>query len=179
MIVTPPPDYDPARPCRDLSTGHELLRQRWAVLEALLAGRGYVMFVNEVGRYHVRQQWLYGAGRTEDACRRHGVPARFARPQDPVVTNAWSCATSAHGWSARQPDGTWRLASAALDVVPLGTDGKPWTKDDPWDGFLAAMKSDGYDLGLVHFHAPGKPPWDKPHLQLREWSDVSHSLVLP
>jgi hypothetical protein len=104
------------------------------------------------------------------------VPPEFARP-GAIVTNAWSAKTSAHGWTETRK-GVTVPAAAALDVVPVGKDGKPWTADDDWDGFLRAMTAEGYAIGLVHFHKPGEPPSDKPHLQLKEWSDASHQLLL-
>lgn len=159
----------------DLALGHVLVQARWPVLSEFLLNRyGWVMRVIEVYRPELRQQWLYGSGRTVGKLSEYGISARFARPALPVVTNAWTARVSAHG----HLEGIIP-AAAALDVVPLGADGRPWTRDDPWTPFVAALARDGAAHGLIHFHAPGKQVWDRPHLQLIEWSDVSFNLALP
>lgn len=170
-------------PDRDLKKGHPLLQERWPRLLAELERELRTSFlVNEVFRPNIRQQWLYGQGRTIEQCQVKGVPERFARAGD-IVTNAWSAAVGAHGWlEAGDPPTLRTPASCALDVVPLGSDGKPWSKDDPWDAFVALTTepgSVGYRIGLVHFHSAGKAVSDKPHLQLVEWSDAEHRLILP
>lgn len=165
-------------PDADLAKGHVLLRGRWPVLkQELEAKHGISLRVIEVYRPDVRQQWLYGAGRIPELCVTKGVPREFARPAEKIVTNAWSASVGAHGWSENgQP------ASCAMDVVPVGADGKPWTDDDRWSEFVE-LTNDFLDVGgrvgLTHFHAPGKDVWDKPHLQLVEWSDLEHRLILP
>lgn len=169
---------DLGRPLRDLRLAHALVQARWANLELVLIGAGYPTFVNEVWRPDARQQWLWAQGRTADQCRRYGVPAKFAREGD-VVTNSWSAANSAHGWTQSVGVGTVAPAACAIDVVPLGADGKPWTKDDPWDAWLAFVdRPEVKALGLVHFAKPGKKPWDVPHLQLAEWSDKTKRLLI-
>lgn len=159
---------------RDLASTHILVRMRWPAIDAQLKLRfGWRMFVNETYRSDMRQLYLYGAGRTAEWLKARGLDPRYARPNAPKVTNAWSAKLSAHGWTEKgQP------AAAAIDVVPTGPDGKPWTADDPWDAFVTAIAEIGPPCGLVHFHAPGKAVWDKPHLNLVEWSDVDHRLHL-
>lgn len=167
-------DLDVTQPDRELGKGHPLVRSRWPVLLAHLVAEGFPMVVNEVYRPELRQQWLYGSGRTTRQMMDRGLSVTFARPFEPRVTNAWSARLSAHGWTeGNQP------AAAALDVVPLGGDGRPWTRDDPWDAFVALLARIGPEHGLVHFHSPGKGVWDRPHLQLVEWSDRDHRLILP
>ena len=165
----------------DLSKGHPLLQERWTVLNGILLRKyGWTMLVIEVYRPELRQQWLYGQGRTVEQLRAKGImrPA-FARPKMKRVTNAWSARVSAHGCMIRGPAGTWIPAAAGLDVVPVGEDKRPWTKDDPWDPFVVAITTEGLSVGLVHFHSHGKGVTDRPHLQLwPEWSDVTHRLMV-
>lgn len=171
-------DYTVADP--DLDKAHPLLYERWAQVEQLLQVQyGWRMQVIEVYRPQLRQQWLYGSGRTVAQLDQHGISPLFAQPDGPRVTSAWSARTSAHGCTRLDADqGQVVPASAALDVCPVGPDGRPWTRDDPWDEFVATMAGEGPVLGLVHFHAPGKQVWDRPHLQLwPEWSDREHRLI--
>lgn len=163
---------DLSRAIRDVRTTHPLVQQRWANLKLVLQGAGFVTQENEMYRTEARQQWLFAQGRTTEQCKRYGVPARYAR-EGSIVTNSWSAKNSAHGWT--QPAGVGKVvpAACALDVVPLGADGKMWTKDDPWKEWYAfCERPEVRALGLIHFHKPGKEAWDKPHLQLLEWSDV-------
>lgn len=170
---------DLGRPIRDLRTAHPLLQARWAQLEPLLRAAGFVMLVNEAWRPEERQQWLYAQGRTTDECKRMGVPAKYARA-GAIVTNSWSAANSAHGWTHGAGVNTVAPAACAIDVVPLGADSKPWTKDDPWASWYTFVsRPEIKAIGLVHFTKPGKKPWDMPHLQLKEWSDKLKRLVLP
>lgn len=162
------------KPDKDLAKAHPLVQTRWPVMQRELETKhGLILIVNEVYRPNARQQWLYGAGRGGEQLVAKGIPAEWARPAEKIVTNAWSSETSAHGWVE---DG--KPAACALDVVPVGADGKPWTADDRWDDFLKAVVQVGRTIGLVHFHAPGKEVWDKPHLQLFEWDDALKQLVL-
>lgn len=170
-VLPLPPGLEPSRAVRDLSLTHPLIQQRWPMLCVLLESRGLKMFVVETYRYHERQRWLFGAGRTAEQLKRYGVPTKYARPAERIVTNSWSALNSAHGWTRHDDTGKLVPAAAALDVVPVGADNKPFTTDDEWQRFLHLVEVDGASLGLVHFHKPGKPPWDKPHLQLTEWSD--------
>lgn len=173
--MTPTVDPGVSVPDRDLKKGHPLLQERWPLLEAFLRDEhGMNTRVNEVYRPELRQMWLYGAGRTQRQLMDLGIPNGLARPTEPRVTNARSARLSAHGWTI----GT-TPASAAIDVVPLGLDGRPWTKDDPWDEFVRLLAVHGPQVGLVHFHSPGKGVWDRPHLQLVEWSDRTHRVELP
>ena len=133
------------RPDRDLSKGHPLLQDRWPTLLRLLTGQGFMMMVNEVYRPEERQQWLYAQGRTAEQCVAKGIRADWARPGK-IVTNAWSAATSAHGYTLMGEP-----AAAALDVVPVGPDSKPWSADDPWDAFVGLLSRIGPQVGLVHF----------------------------
>lgn len=162
---------------RDLAKGHKLLQGRWPVLrQELQTKHGIILQIAEVYRPDARQAWLFGAGRTRDELIAKGLTADWARPTEKVVTNAWSSKLSAHGW---EEDGV--PAACGMDVVPVGDDGRPWTPDDRWEDFvkLTDDASDiGGTIGLVHFHAPGKQVWDKPHLQLIEWSDLYHKLIL-
>jgi hypothetical protein len=164
------PDRNPAR-------WHPLVRARWPALRERLAADGFGMFVNEGYRPELRQQWLWAQGRTAAECGTKGINPRFARP-GPIVTNAWSARLSAHGVIMLDPatGNTVIPASAALDVVPVGDDGKPWSHDDPWDAWLAKLAEYGSGIGLVHFTSRGKIS-DMPHLQLIEWSDREHRLM--
>lgn len=168
-------DYRQADP--DLALGHPLLQARWEVLNGILLHKyGWRMLVIEVYRPELRQQWLYGAGRTVPELMAKGIVTRFSRPTLKRVTGAWSAKVSAHGVTIRGPGGTWIPAAAALDVDPVGEDGKPWTADDPWDPFVVALAAEGPAVGLVHFHSRGTVT-DRPHLQLwPEWSDQDHRL---
>jgi len=175
---------------RDLKKGHPLLVQRWTALQPALEQKlGCPVIVWECYRSDQRQGWLYGQGRNHKHMIAKGLDPSWARP-GLVVTNAWSAKTSAHGHlsphgehvfpavRAAWPDGV--PASCALDVVPLGADGRPWTTDDPWTAF-SALSDEPLDAlvkqyGLIHFRAPGKQVWDKPHLQLMEWDDALHAL---
>ena len=166
-------------PNRDIKTAHKLVQERWAILEPCLHESGFNMLLNEVWRSDLRQQWLWAQGRTALECKRYGVPVKFAR-EGKVVTNSWSARNSAHGWMVSGGIGKLVPAACAIDVVPLGLDGKPWTKDDQWDSWYAFMsRPDIKAVGLVHFSKPGKKPWDLPHLQLVEWSDKVKKLILP
>lgn len=166
---------DITRADTDLRRGHPLLRERWARLERLLREEhGMACRVIEVYRPEGRQRWLYGAGRTAQDLIQKGIDAAYARPSEPRVTNAWSAATSAHGWMEHGEP-----AAAALDVCPVGRDGRPYTADDPWDEFVRLIAALGPGIGLVHFHGK-KGVWDRPHLELYpEWSNREHRLVLP
>lgn len=164
---------DLSKPDRDLMKAHPLLRERWARLGGILLAAGIKTMIWEVYRSDERQAWLYGQGRTADDLKAVGLDPALARAGD-KVTNAYSSALSAHGW--RMPDGS--PASAAFDLVPLGDDEKPWTPDDPWDSFVATVAQHAKLTGLRHFAKPGKPPWDKPHVQLQEWDDKLHRLLV-
>ncbi len=163
-----------ARPDRDWSKAHPLLLPRYlALVIALPSELG--LWVNEIYRSDDRQRWLYAQGRTADQCSQRDVDPAWARP-GPIVTNAWSAATSPHGFLLNGLP-----AAAALDVVPLGADGRPWTRDDDWALFVQLTtdpSSIGGQIGLVHFHRPGVAMWDQPHLQLREWSDSQRTVIL-
>lgn len=169
-------------PDKDLAKGHRLMQERWPLLDAALQGSRFNLGriqVIEVYRPDMRQQWLYGQGRTAEQCVAKGVPVEFARP-GLIVTNAWSAAVGAHGWTEPIPGSILRApASCAIDVVPVGPDGRAWTKDDRFDEFVQDMIVAGPEFGLVHFHSAGKTVTDRPHLQLIEWSDKEHRLVLP
>lgn len=162
-------------PNRDMSKAHPLLQSRWPILrDHLQLTFGWVFRVSEVYRPNLRQQWLYGAGRESDKLLAHGINPLFARPGERIVTNAYNNRTSAHGWMENG-----KPAAAGIDVVPLGPDGKPYTRDDPWDEFVRACAEFEGESGLRHFHSPGKAVWDKPHLQLVEWQDgPTFALVL-
>ena len=177
-MLTPPVGYQPQTLVRALSSGHPLLQERWPRLEAVLTKIVKMPFiVGEVYRYDVRQQWLWAQGRSREQCRAAGVPEAYARA-GAIVTNASSARLSAHGCTITRPDGIVVPAAAALDIWVLGADGKPWTKDDPWDDFITIVAALAPTHGLRHFSKPGKSPWDKPHIQLLEWSDATHSLNL-
>lgn len=165
---------DPSKPNRDMKLAHPLLANRWIALQAELAVADLPILLWECFRYDARQAWLYGQGRKAPVLKKVGVDPSYARA-GPIVTNAWSAALSAHGW--RLNNGA--PASCAIDIVPLGPDGRPWTQDDPWDQLVEVVAKLSAKVGLRHFSKPGKPPWDKPHLQLVEWSDSLHRLVLP
>jgi hypothetical protein len=175
------------QPDRDLAKGHPLLQGRWPVLrQELQTKHGIILQIAEVYRPDVRQQWLYGSGRGREKLISRGINPDFARPEAPIVTNAWSAKLSAHGYTLLPPftgvpPAEGLPASCAMDVVPVGEDGTPWTVDDRWDDFVRLtddVADIGGKIGLVHFHAPGKAVWDKPHLQLVEWSDALHALIL-
>jgi hypothetical protein len=120
----------------------------------------------------MRQQFLWGAGRTVGALLDKGIPGRWARPNLARVTNAWSAKVSAHGHTEGN-----RPAACAIDVVPAGKDGRPWTLDDEWDWFCSVVAREGAGHGLVHFTSRGKVT-DRPHLQLTEWCDRCFTLHL-
>lgn len=170
-------DFTQADP--DLDKGHPLLVERWGWLEKRLRDKySFKMQVIEVYRPELRQQWLYGQGRTVGQLQPHGISFAFARPRLKIVTNAWSARVSAHG-TTRKDGGLVLAAAAALDVVPVGLDRVPWTDDDPWDAFVIALAVEGPTFGLVHFHSRRKEVTDRPHLQLYpEWSDVTHLLTV-
>src|SRR6266550_535839 len=176
------PDLFPAS--KDWSLAHPLLKPRYGELaRELMRTHGLGLWVNEIYRPDRRQGWLYGQGRTPEAMIAKGLDSTWART-GAIVTNAWSAKTSAHGYvlplcTAEWPNGV--PASCALDVVPLGPDNTPWTKDDDWDLFTRLTTdpgSPGWRIGLVHFHRPGIAVWDRPHLQLREYSDLAHDLII-
>lgn len=181
--MTPQPsplsENDHTRADPDLTKGHPLLQERWAGLVLVLEKKyGWRMRVVEVYRPELRQQWLFGSGRTVAQLADRGIVPQFARPNLPRVTNAWSAQVSAHGATVRIGGSQAIPAAAALDVSPVGEDGKAFTRDDPWDAFVAAMAAEGPMVGLVHFHSAGKAVHDKPHLQLwPEWSDSHHRLL--
>jgi len=160
-------------PDRDFAKAHPLVRQRWGQLGGLLLARLGKVMVWEVYRSDARQAWLYGQGRTGEQLAAVGLAPSLSRPGD-VVTNAWSARLSAHGWTL--DDGT--PAAAALDVVPLGPDDRPWTGDDRWEDLVRTVAELAAETGFRHFHKAGKAPSDKPHLQLVEWNDALHRLVL-
>ncbi len=160
-------------PNRDLATAHPLLQQRWAAMEMKLQANGIRVLVIEVWRSNLRQQWLFGAGRTAEELAKAGVSGAFARPQLAKVTNAWSAKTSAHGWTIGS-----RPASCAIDLDPVGADGKPYTADDPWDAFVAITEAAAAECGLRHFRDSNGRISDRPHLQLQEYSDLHHRLIL-
>lgn len=162
-----------AIPDRDLTKAHPLLIQRWGLLGGILFAKVGKVAIWEVYRPDARQAWLYGQGRTPDDLRAVGLDPALSRHGE-KVTNAWSAKLSAHGWTL--DDGT--PAAAALDCDPLGEDEKPWTADDPWDDLVRVVAEEAPKVGLRHFHKPGKAPTDKPHIQLSEWSDALHRLVL-
>jgi hypothetical protein len=170
---------DLGRPMRDLRLVHPKVHERWSLLLPVLEHAGFRMFVNETYRPDIRQQWLWAQGRTAEQCKRQGVPPKFAR-EGAIVTNSSSAKNSAHGWTRAIGVGKVAPAACAIDVVPVGTDGKPWTKDDTWDSWYAFVaRPEVKALGLVHFSKPGKKPWDLPHLQLKEWSDKEKRPIFP
>lgn len=156
----------------DLSKGHLLLQRRWPRLDERLRKAGLICQVIEVYRPDARQQWLFGQGRSPAELELKGIDPRYARPGG-IVTNAWSALTSAHGWT----EGGVAMA-VAMDIDPVGIDGRPWTADDPWDEMVSEVARAAAVCGLVHFHAPGKAPTDKPHIQCVEYSDRLHRLMV-
>jgi hypothetical protein len=162
---------DPRIPDRDLAKGHPLVQLNLPPLLVDLEQAGFPMFVEEVYRFDLRQQWLFAQGRSPEVCRLNAIPEAWARP-GPIVTNASSARASAHGFKLLngQP------ASCAVDLVPLGPDGKPWSPDDPWQEFVGRLEPLLNAHGFRHFHAPGKEVWDKPHVQLVGWNDATHTL---
>lgn len=156
----------------DLAQGHSLLRQRAPVWERAAAAVGFPVQRIEVYRPDARQAWLYGQGRVAAELVARGLDPALAQPLLPQVTNAWSARTSAHGFTL--PDGT--PAAAAADYAVLGPDGLPWTADDPWAPFISWCLAHEQLYGLRHFGPPQRPPPDRPHLQLVEYSDVTHQL---
>lgn len=159
---------------KDWDLAHPFLRPRWETLsQRLVMEWGVVLQITEIYRSNDRQGWLYGQGRTAVQLEAKGVNPDWARPGK-VVTNAWNTKTSAHGYTLNG-----KPAACALDVVPIGEDAKPWTEDDDWDLFVKLTTDEGslgWDCGLIHFHRPGVAVWDKPHLQMVEYSDVLHDL---
>lgn len=161
---------DVTRPNRDWAFAHPGLHPRWLALGKWLAVERLFCLEEEIYRPDARQGYLWAQGRLPADCEAKGLNPGWARP-GPIVTNAWSSKLSAHGFLlAGNP------AAAAIDVVPTGPDLRPWTADDPWDEFVSAVAHYGAKVGLIQFHAPGKQVWDKPHLQMAEWSDRTHTL---
>ncbi len=159
----------------DRATGHPELVRRVSYFELRLAKRGMRFREIEWYRYDARQAFLFGQGRDIATLLAHGLDPKLAQPQLPIVTDAWSAAVGAHGWTRQDETGTWIPAAAALDIVPVGADGNPWTKDDPWDDFLACCAEEATPAGLVHFRRHGLIT-DRPHLQLIEWNDALQRL---
>ncbi len=168
----------------DPALWHPMIVQGWGQLAPVLEAQlGVQVAVFEGYRPDARQQWLYGQGRTPAQLKAKGLDPMLARPDLPIVTNAWSAKTSAHGYvlpicTVDWPDGV--PSTLALDIMIYDAAGTAWAKDAPWDQFVA-LTTDGGPLshfGLVHFHAPGKVVWDKPHLQWVGWSDLTHGLVV-
>jgi hypothetical protein len=177
LILSAPAGYHASTAIRDLATGHPFLQERVPKLRSLLEMRGYPTMVIEVYRYNIRQQYLFGGGRTGIDCIRRGVPSEFARPNDKVVTDAWLSLTSAHGYTISDSTGRIVPAAAAIDIVPVGADGKPFTADDQWADFLGKLEADANACGLRHFRNAHHEITDPPHLQLVEWDDAIRSLV--
>src|SRR6266516_1838195 len=122
----------------DPSLWHPLLVQRWARLAPALATCGIRCVVWEGYRTDERQGWLWAQGRSAADCVGRGVNPVWARPGD-IVTNAWSAKVGPHGYvqpicTVEHPSGI--PASCAIDVVPVGPDGLPWTADDDWDKYV-------------------------------------------
>jgi hypothetical protein len=179
-------------PDADWYKAHPLLFEALPPALAACANEGVFFKEEEFYRPEIRQQWLYGQGRKASDCAAKGVPQDFAR-NGPIVTNAWSATTSAHGFRICSVDKTHYVnglalcpvcqqpttpAACAVDLVPLGPDGKAWTPDDPWNVFIGKLEPIFNAHGLRHFHAPGKQVWDKPHVQLVQWDDAAHLLRL-
>ena len=162
-----------ALPDRDLMKAHPVMRDRWAILAGHLLAEGLKTMVWEVYRSDARQAFLFGYGRTAEELRAVGLDPALANPAEAKVTNAWTAKLSAHGWT--RFDGS--PAALAFDLVPLGADQKPWTKDDPWEEFVKVVARLATKSQLRHFTKPGKPPWDKPHVQAVEWSDALHRAI--
>jgi hypothetical protein len=177
MILAPPAGFDVTTPNRDMAFAHPWLRSSVARLQSVLELRGYPTKIIEVFRYDLRQQWLFGAGRTAAQCAIRGVGEHLARPLAKVVTNAWSAATTAHG-HIEQLGGAWVPASCAVDIVPVGADGIPFTADDPWDDFTGTLEADANACGLRHFRNSAGHVSDLDHLQLSSWNDATHTLDL-
>lgn len=155
---------------RDLALMHPKGAERWLALKIHLETKfGMPMLLVEAYRPELRQQWLWAQGRTVEQCAEKGISTAFARA-GAIVTNAWSAKKSAHGWTRKNEAGIVVAAAAAVDVVPVGPDNKPYTKDDEWDEFIAVLAREGPSFGLVHFTSRGKVT-DRPHLQMVEWRD--------
>lgn len=160
---------------RDLGKGHPLLRERLPAFLAEFARRGIELMIGEIARSDQRQGWLWCQGRPLVDVVARGFPKEWAR-RGGIVTNAWSAKLSAHGFTINGVP-----AACGTDLIPVGADRKPWTADDRWSDFVALsddMNDVGGQLGLIHFHAPGKAVWDRPHVQCIEWSDAKHGMVI-
>lgn len=166
---------DITKPNRSLLQLHPAVMKRWEALKIdLELALKCIVLVNETYRSDARQQWLYGAGRSPNDLLAVGLDPRLSRPSELRVTNAYSAKLSAHGHLENGIP-----AAVGLDVIPLGQDGKPWSKDDPWDEFVRLTTDSGVLVGkhgLIHFKSKGKQVTDKPHLQAIEWSDATHTL---
>jgi len=168
----------------DPALWHPLVVQSWAQLAPVLEEQlGVKVAVFEGYRPDARQRWLYGQGRSAVQLAKVGLDPSLSQPSLPIVTNAWSAKTSAHGYvlpmcTADWPDGV--PASLALDIMIFDAAGKQWANDAPWDQFVALTEDNGAltQYGLVHFHSAGKAVWDRPHLQRVEWSDAVHNLLV-
>lgn len=171
--------FDPTVANRDLQYLHPFVVTSWAQLQPELAtALGVRVELGEGYRADARQRWLYAQGRTPEQCIAKGIAAGWAR-SGPIVTNAWSAKTSAHGYVLPQCTEDWPEgvvpAAVAIDLLVYDAAGKLWQSDAPWDKFIA-LTTDAGELtkyGLVHFHRPGVNVWDKPHLQRVEWNDAT------
>lgn len=179
MILSAPKSYDVTRGSRDMALAHPALSRAWAAFRADAQMAGFPLLVLEVFRYDARQQWLYGQGRTGQDLGIKGIDPLLARPDMRRVTEAWSAATSAHGFCVTDANGVLQPAAAAIDCAPVGPDGKPFTGDDDWKNFTGWVEGVANQHGLRHFrNAAGVFP-DMPHLQLVTWSDAQHTVVTP
>src|SRR5260370_22437543 len=171
--MTAPVPIDVPRPDPDLAKAHSLFRQRAPVWERAAAAAGFPVQRLEVFRSDERQRWLYGQGRTPEQLLVIGLDPVLACPELPRVTNAPTAHTSAHGY--RLADGT--PAACAGDYCVLDAAGKLWAADAPWDAFMAWCLAHEQLYALRHFGPPAHPVTDRPHLQLVEYDDVTHTLT--
>lgn len=176
-ILPPPLSLNVAVAITDRATGHPDLVTRLADLESRMKAKKMPYLEIEFFRYSARQGWLYGSGRGKAQMHAKGISEAYARPDEPIVTNAWSAENSAHGWVRQVEDALWVPAAAAVDIVPVGPDDKPWTKDDPIAEFVAMVAECSAAVGLRHFRNAGGHVTDCDHIQLVEWRDDLHDLI--
>lgn len=178
-ILPLPAGFDVTRAWRDPASAHPLLPPRLADLESRMVARKMPYLLLEFFRYDARQGWLYGGGRSSAQLTIKGISEAYARPDAPIVTDAWSAATSAHGWTRQNDAGIWVPAAAAVDLIPVGRDGKPFTADDPLAEFIALVAECSAAVGLRHFRRASGQIWDKDHVEMVEYSNATHQLELP
>jgi peptidoglycan L-alanyl-D-glutamate endopeptidase CwlK len=132
----------------------EFLRRR-RILEGYLADAGMHADITEFGRTVERQYQLYGQGRTISQLRTALVPAKYAAPALPRVTNAL-------------PDQCAHVVLMATDYVPVVNGKRTYSPGATWwvrFGYYA--KKAGLEWG-----GSWRKLLDRPHVQLPNWAKL-------